>query len=221
MVSYKYTAVNGTGNAEGVYSKVFTTKATNTYRLGKIIVTKDWEDFEDKYMVRPSEIKVKLMASAPVKDSVGKINKNSDGTYTLEQKTLSEQNNWKATWSDLPVCNVDGGEITYTLNEYMVDGKEEILIHSYDATSLIVDEDGATEEGAKGEGKTTKPVTLAKKDEVNVSFINTLATTSFIVKKAWDTEDTDPTNANEEYERRVYVELESSYDGETWYPKGI
>ncbi|SFG45530.1 Cna B-type domain-containing protein [Oribacterium sp. WCC10] len=210
MVSYKYTAVNGTDKAEGVYSEVITTKATNTYRLGNISVTKNWEDTNNKYKMRPKEIWVKLIASVPMKDDGGNLNQNSEG-YTLESMPLNKTNNWKASWSELPICDADGGKITYTLKEYVIDkNNQEVIINSYDATSLI-EVEGETEK----QGNESNPVTVVEDGTTQVKFTNTIATTSYLVEKYWDTDVTDPTRAFDDgVKRKVTVALNKYQKGQ-------
>ena len=208
--AYAYSSENGTADGYGIYKKVFTTKFTNRLRLGSIVVNKKWEDFEDKYRLRPGEIKVKLTSSIPLQaENAPEIFSNIP-TYEVETKTLKQSNNWTASWSELPVYDANDNEVIYTLEEYYVgpDGQKE-RINSYDATNLVhlnqreVDYDEVAED-----------VTVADNKATEVTFINTLATQSFIVDKYWDTAETDETDTNAEYERIVHVKLQARPDGE-------
>ena len=78
----------------------------------EVSVVKKWEDNGDKDKVRPKSIKVKLIA------------KLKDGKeYIVEERELSEKNNWKTTFKNLPT--VDGeNQITYTVKEEKVEGYE-------------------------------------------------------------------------------------------------
>lgn len=78
----------------------------------EVSVVKKWEDNGDKDKVRPKSIKVNLIA------------KLKDGKeYIVEERELSEKNNWKATFKNLPT--VDGeNQITYTVKEEKVEGYE-------------------------------------------------------------------------------------------------
>lgn len=78
----------------------------------EVSVVKKWKDNGDKDKVRPKSIKVNLIA------------KLKDGKeYIVEERELSEKNNWKTTFKDLPT--VDGeNQITYTVKEEKVEGYE-------------------------------------------------------------------------------------------------
>ncbi|WP_036609700.1 Cna B-type domain-containing protein [Oribacterium sp. P6A1] len=184
-------------------TKKFETKAVNTLKLGEIAVTKKWEDFGDKYGLRPTTLIVKLFASGKVRDNENKqLNKVSDGKYLLESKTLSDSN-WTATWSELPLYGADGSKITYTLEEYVKVGNDEVPVYNYDATSFIKP-DGDIKTGNK-----SNPVELVQNDTVEVQFTNKLITTSYIVEKYWDTDETDPTRAYVDgVEKKVTVALQ-------------
>ena len=206
-IAYEYKSENtDPEKSEGIYTKVLKTDFTNRLRLGSISVSKIWDDMDDKYELR-TDINVRLTASVDMKDKSG------EKSISEEIKTLNAANGYKESWSELPIYDADGTAINYTVKEYAVVEGKEVEFRSYDATNLV-----KVDGGIAKDGDTTEKFAIAT-DSTIVEFTNKLATTSFIVKKAWDTEDTDPTNANEEYERRVYVELEYSYDGETWYPR--
>ena len=206
-IAYEYKSENtDPEKSEGIYTKVLKTDFTNRLRLGSISVSKIWDDMDDKYELR-TDINVRLTASVDMKDKSG------EKSISEEIKTLNAANGYKESWSELPIYDADGTAINYTVKEYAVVEGKEVEFRSYDATNLV-----KVDGGIAKDGDTTERFAIAT-DSTIVEFTNKLATTSFIVKKAWDTEDTDPTNANEEYERRVYVELEYSYDGETWYPR--
>lgn len=184
-------------------TKKFETKAVNTLKLGEIAVTKKWEDFDDKYGLRPTTLIVKLFASGKVRDNENKqLNKVSDGKYLLESKTLRDPN-WTATWSELPLYGADGNKITYTLEEYVKVGNDEVPVYNYDATSFI------KPDGDIKTGKESNPVELVQNDTVEVQFTNKLITTSYIVEKYWDTDETDPTRAYVDgVEKKVTVALQ-------------
>ncbi len=227
--AYEFTSQNGykTQNEE-IYTEVLTTNTTNRLKLGKISVSKNWVDDNDKYGLRPAEINIKLEASAPVKglDGSGKP------TDKLEVKTLDEGNDWKAEWDNLPVYDNSGKEIIYTLTEEKFADKDgnEIRSGSYVATNSVLmyerteggtESDKATSSGLKGvrkesDGNVVKDVKLTDGKTTEVEFTNTLATTSFIIEKRWDTTETDPTDANADFERNVEVLLQKSLDGENW-----
>ena len=86
---------------------------TNTRALydgdGDVTVTKTWLDGDSKPLVDaliPEQLGVKLYEGANVTD---------------RSATLNRENGWKATWSNLPACAVDGTELVYGVKE-TVDG---------------------------------------------------------------------------------------------------
>ncbi len=92
------------GTAEHVYEAEF----TNTIKKTDISVTKKWDDANDQDGIRPNSIDVQLTTDS---GSVG------------ETVTLSENNNWTHTWSDLAKHHSNGDLINYTVQE--VDVPEE------------------------------------------------------------------------------------------------
>ena len=93
---------------------------TNTYTPGKINipVEKIWNDNNNQDGIRPDKITVKLLA---------------DGEDTGKTVELSDQNGWKAEFTDLDKNN-NGKEIVYTIEELPVPEGYEVTI-SGDKTS--------------------------------------------------------------------------------------
>ena len=81
---------------------------TNTHETEdtSVSVEKKWVDNNDQDGIRPEKIIVQLLA---------------DGTASGEPVELSEVNEWKHTWADLPK-KANGTEITYTVQEEAVEG---------------------------------------------------------------------------------------------------
>ena len=79
------------------------TTITNSYKPGKtsITVTKAWVDNDNQDGLRPENIKVQLYAGE---------------TAQGEEVTLSADNNWTYTWSELD-AKKDGQDIVYTVRE--------------------------------------------------------------------------------------------------------
>ena len=79
------------------------TTITNSYTPGKtsITVTKAWADNDNQDGIRPENIKVQLYAGE---------------TAQGEEVTLSADNNWTYTWSELD-AKKDGQDIVYTVKE--------------------------------------------------------------------------------------------------------
>ena len=82
---------------------------TNTHAPEKtsVAVSKVWEDAQNQDNIRPDSVTVKLYAD--------------DEPVEGQELTLSEGNNWTATFSNLPV-NKAGKKIEYTVEENAVDG---------------------------------------------------------------------------------------------------
>ncbi|MCD8116681.1 MAG: Cna B-type domain-containing protein, partial [Oscillospiraceae bacterium] len=70
-----------------------------------IPVTKVWDDNDDQYGLRPSEVTVTLY---------------ENGTVTEQTLTLNDDNSWTDTFKDLPEKDADGNTISYTVVESAV-----------------------------------------------------------------------------------------------------
>ncbi len=99
--------VSGDGTEENSY----TITNTHTPEVTSVNVNKVWSDNDNQDGVRPDSIQVQL-----VKEVGGE-------TTELEDKiiTLSDDNQWKGTFDNLPV-NENGEKITYTIKEFTVSG---------------------------------------------------------------------------------------------------
>ena len=108
-VEYNYT-VEEPDVPNGYTSKVEGFVITNTHKPAETEVTvkKIWDDKEDAFSNRPEEISVQLY-----RDTGDEISPVGDLTK------LSEENNWKATFSNLAKFD-NGKEITYTVEEVNV-----------------------------------------------------------------------------------------------------
>lgn len=82
---------------------------TNTKTDESVIVkgTKTWDDKENAYGIRPSEIEISLYA---------------DGEDTGLDATASEETNWTYEFEEQPKYNEDGSLIEYTIKETAVKG---------------------------------------------------------------------------------------------------
>ena len=78
-----------------------------------ITVTKVWDDANNKDGIRPKSVKVELMAAMPGREPA----------FTGQTLTLSEENGWKGTFTGLQ-ADIDGTELTYTVEEVAVEGYE-------------------------------------------------------------------------------------------------
>ena len=111
-IAYTVEEVSVTG-----YTSVITGSAaegyviTNTHTPAKtsVAVSKEWVDNNNQDNIRPDSVTVKLYAD--------------DEPVEGQELTLSEGNNWTATFSNLPV-NKAGKKIEYTVEENAVDGYE-------------------------------------------------------------------------------------------------
>lgn len=77
----------------------------------KVKVEKKWDDGDNANNKRPSTIEVQLLAKV------------GDEEYLVETKKVSKDDNWKATFSNLPVYS-DKGEISYFVKEVGIKGYE-------------------------------------------------------------------------------------------------
>ena len=100
-----------TASGDGTEENGYTITNTHTPGLTSVSVNKVWNDNNNQDGVRPPEIQVQL-----VKEVGGE-------TTELEDKiiTLSESNEWKGTFDNLPVYE-NGQKITYTIKEFTVSG---------------------------------------------------------------------------------------------------
>lgn len=116
--SWKY---NVTADTKGEIIPVYPSQPDSQYT--DITVTKGWEDNDDEYKVRPSEVRVYLLKDGDV----------------IDQAVLSRDNNWKHTWKNLDK------RYSYTVAEDIVEyyspqlereGYEFALINTYYDSSI-------------------------------------------------------------------------------------
>ncbi len=107
------------------------TTITNSYTPGKtsITVTKAWADNDNQDGIRPDSIKVQLYAG---EDAQG------------EEVTLSADNNWTYTWSELD-AKKDGQDIVYTVRETEVPAGYEAIVTGTAAEGFILTNTHETE----------------------------------------------------------------------------
>ncbi len=156
-------------------------------------VEKFWDDQEDMYGTRPGSIKVMLYTDEACTVEA----KDADGNV-VESKTLSDANNWKEKWTDLP---------RYKVEKSLLGGEKETEIQYY------VKETDSEGEDMKG----YEVVITYDKDETtgdqSLKITNTPISTGLEVRKTW--EDTDDLAAAV---TAVTFRVEQSADGETWTP---
>ena len=83
-----------------------TVTVTDKKATVEVTGTKTWDDNNDQDGKRPDSITVNLLANGTVVDT----------------KTVTADDNWTYTFSDLDQYDADGNEIAYTVSEEMVDG---------------------------------------------------------------------------------------------------
>ena len=107
------------------------TTITNSYKPGKtsITVTKAWADNDNQDGIRPENIKVQLYAGE---------------TAQGEEVTLSADNNWTYTWSELD-AKKDGQDIVYTVRETEVPAGYEAIVTGTAAEGFILTNTHETE----------------------------------------------------------------------------
>ena len=88
----------------------------NTLITTNVSGQKTWEDFDNKFNTRPTEITVNLLANGEKVDS----------------RTVTADNNWAYEFNNIPVYDVNGDVITYTVNEEIVKGYNT----SYEANNI-------------------------------------------------------------------------------------
>lgn len=107
---YAYTVDEGDFEGSDRYEKKITGSAvsgfvvTNTERLS-IPVYKAWEDYNDADGLRPYSVVVRLM---------------ENGTDAGKFLELSQENDWKGSFDDLPRYDADGKKISYSVSEDVV-----------------------------------------------------------------------------------------------------
>ena len=107
------------------------TTITNSYKPGKtsITVTKAWADNDNQDGIRPESVKVQLYAGE---------------TAQGEEVTLSADNNWTYTWSELD-AKKDGQDIVYTVRETEVPAGYEATVTGTAAEGFILTNTHETE----------------------------------------------------------------------------
>ena len=107
------------------------TNIINSYTPGKtsITVTKAWADNDNQDGIRPENIKVQLYAGE---------------TAQGEEVTLSADNNWTYTWSELD-AKKDGQDIVYTVRETEVPAGYEAIVTGTAAEGFILTNTHETE----------------------------------------------------------------------------
>ncbi|MCD7894245.1 MAG: Cna B-type domain-containing protein [Erysipelotrichaceae bacterium] len=135
----------------------------NTYNRTKtsVSVRKIWEDYNDKYSVRPDSIYVVLYA-------------NNVQTNTVVE--LNSTNSWQHIFSSLDEYDADNNRINYTVYECELDSNGGL---QYDSDGNIV----VVTNGSRINGYT---VTYDGGAEEGWSIINTLVETEISVTKNWD-----------------------------------
>lgn len=98
--------------------KQYAQSATTKVGLSEYVLTveKKWDDGDDADFIRPSEVKIELLAN---------------GVHTGRFATLADSNNWKEAFSDVPSADEQGNPIRYTIAEevpagYHVSQKETV-----------------------------------------------------------------------------------------------
>ena len=130
------------GDLKFYTSKVDGTTITNTFIKPtdtiSIEINKKWEDQENIYDKRPVSIILEVKAK--------QNNETQDGTneVVVVDKAVTKENNWSATFTNLPKYNENGEEIQYTVDE------EELLpndLFNYEKEAgKVTDKAGTTNE---------------------------------------------------------------------------
>ena len=113
----------------GYSSKVEGYNVTNT-QLTEVNGEKIWNDGNDADSVRPDEITVNLYQK--VKDS-------DEEATEIGSKTITVNDNWKYSFTDLPKYDANGAEYEYTVKEEAVAGYSS-KVDGYDVTNTQLTE---------------------------------------------------------------------------------
>ena len=146
----------------------------------KATVTKSWDDENDKYMLRPESIIVRLYA-----------NGQPTGKYAI----LSADNGWTYTWNDLPAYDDNGDLIEYSIEEddvyaytpvyaeptYSTTGDRQFYVRYYpnEGTGQLYND------GPYSAASANDPITATVKPNVNSDFSFTRAGYTFT---GWNTQ---------------------------------
>ena len=146
----------------------------------KATVTKSWDDENDKYMLRPESIIVRLYA-----------NGQPTGKYAI----LSADNGWTYTWNDLPAYDDNGDLIEYSIEEddvyaytpvyadptYSTTGDRQFYVRYYpnEGTGQLYND------GPYSAASANDPITATVKPNVNSDFSFTRAGYNFT---GWNTQ---------------------------------
>ncbi len=111
---------------EDYISEVSGYNVKNTYRTD-VTVTKVWEDEEDQGKIRPDSIEIQLY-----KTLAGETTPVSMGTDYKITLSVGENGKWDTadlthTWNDLPKYDINGNEITYTVQEVNVPNGYQVI----------------------------------------------------------------------------------------------
>ncbi|MCD7733129.1 MAG: Cna B-type domain-containing protein [Oscillospiraceae bacterium] len=133
-----YSWIISDNGGEGVVTTTSdnTVTITNTVKYtGKIVVTKNWEDFSDQYGTRPDSITVTLTGT-------GSDQIECKYTYTADVKDLASTDVWEFDISDVEFFDTNGNAITYTVTETMTwaDGSSYTYTTTYSVDNLTTDE---------------------------------------------------------------------------------
>ena len=145
-------------------------KLTNTHTPGvkSLSVKKQWIDNENQDGKRPQSIKVKLTAEAN-KSEITEIKDNAGNVVTTDV-TLNADNQWFATWNNLPEY-LNGKKITYKVTEVStVEGYNTQYSYDEKLEGYTVETDG----------------TYGDKDTVYIKNIHESEKTSLQVSKVWN-----------------------------------
>ena len=145
-------------------------KLTNTHTPGvkSLSVKKQWIDNNNQDGKRPQSIKVKLTAEAN-KSEITEIKDNAGNVVTTDV-TLNADNQWFATWNNLPEY-LNGKKITYKVTEVStVEGYNTQYSYDEKLEGYTVETDG----------------TYGDKDTVYIKNIHESEKTSLQVSKVWN-----------------------------------
>jgi hypothetical protein len=165
---------------EGTAADGYTITNKHVPAVMSVTAEKTWDDADDQDGIRPTSVTVFLLADGeyvPIDatDDGSEANQgdavvlsdDGDQETTVEQDayeyklehyksvTLNDDNNWTASFTDLPVYRDHGTEIVYTLEEVKIDGYEstiDLVTDTENNEEATEGNDGADVDSTEGDG---------------------------------------------------------------------
>ena len=186
---YTYTTTN---TADGI-------NITNTLETTNISGTKTWDDYDDKYEIRPDTITVNLLRNGE--------------TYISQEVSADASENWSYTFTNLPKYDKDGNEYSYTVTENAVNGYETSISGTNITNKLITTKvSGLKTWLDNGNKDGTRPESITVNLYRNGDFVESKVVTA---ETGWMYEFTNLPVYNKDGSKSVYTVREDALEGYT------